>query len=170
MIAAGSAAAGRALDAALLDAHARGDVTALIGLYARAADRAEQAGAAEPAAFFRTQAWVFALEAGERDILPDRYSDQRPWTVTAVRRAAWTTDLAVRMGHVATSRVRKRDASGGAPAARRARSRARAREPPMAAGRLASPSGGTDQARPAAGQDHGPRQGREVGGGQGRLA
>jgi hypothetical protein len=65
MIAAGSAPAGRALDAALLDAHARGDVTALIGLYARAADRAEQAGAAEPAAFFRTQAWVFALEAGD---------------------------------------------------------------------------------------------------------
>jgi hypothetical protein len=56
--------AGRAaLDAALLAAHARGDRAALVGLYADAAE----AGAAGPAeaAFFLTQAFVFALEAGD---------------------------------------------------------------------------------------------------------
>ncbi|HBG98744.1 MAG TPA: hypothetical protein DDY29_08475, partial [Rhodobacteraceae bacterium] len=53
------------LDAALLDAHGQGDTGALIGLYALAAERAEAAAAAEAAGFFRTQAWVFALEAGD---------------------------------------------------------------------------------------------------------
>lgn len=54
-----------ALDADLLAAHAASDARALIGLYARAAKRAEAGGADDPAAFFRTQAWVFALEAGD---------------------------------------------------------------------------------------------------------
>ena len=48
------------LDAALRAAHAAGDRAALIGLYEQAA---EDAGPA--AAFFLTQAWVFALEAGD---------------------------------------------------------------------------------------------------------
>lgn len=50
-----------ALEAALLAAHARGDRTALIGLYA---DASEAAHTCE-AAFFLTQAYVFALEAGD---------------------------------------------------------------------------------------------------------
>jgi hypothetical protein len=55
-----------ALDAALLAAHARGDRDALIGLYAQAADGAEAAGHADAAWFFRTQAYVFALDRGIR--------------------------------------------------------------------------------------------------------
>ena len=56
---------GGALDTALLEAHARGDRGALIGLYDRAADEAEAAGDRDRAAFFATHAWVFALEAGD---------------------------------------------------------------------------------------------------------
>jgi hypothetical protein len=58
----GVALDGAALDGALLDAHARGDRAALVGLYAEAADRADEARAA---AFFLTQAYVFALETGD---------------------------------------------------------------------------------------------------------
>lgn len=47
------------LDARLLAAHAAGDHAALVTLYAEAADRAEGPDAA---AFFRTQAYVLALE------------------------------------------------------------------------------------------------------------
>ncbi|MBF9061302.1 hypothetical protein HKCCSP123_19145 [Rhodobacterales bacterium HKCCSP123] len=49
-----------ALDAALLAAHARGDRAALIGLYAEAAEAAQDTAAA----FYLTHAFVFALEAG----------------------------------------------------------------------------------------------------------
>lgn len=49
------------LDRALHDAHDAADCARLVGLYAMAADRAEDA--ARP--FFLTQAWVHALEAGD---------------------------------------------------------------------------------------------------------
>jgi hypothetical protein len=49
------------LDADLLDAHAREDLAALVGLYARAADRANTETAA---GFYLTHAYVFALELG----------------------------------------------------------------------------------------------------------
>lgn len=53
-----------ALDTALLAAHAEGATDQLVALYAEAADRAAAEGAAEAAAFFRTHAYVFALETG----------------------------------------------------------------------------------------------------------
>lgn len=51
-----------ALDAALLKAHAIGDRHALIGLYAEAADAAQDLRARS---FYLTHAYVFALEAGD---------------------------------------------------------------------------------------------------------
>ncbi len=53
------------LDAALLAAHAAGDRGRLIQGYEQAADLAEAAGEVDRACFFLTQAWVFALEAGD---------------------------------------------------------------------------------------------------------
>jgi len=50
------------LDARLLSAHAAGAAGALIGLYSEAADTAASADAA---GFFRTHAYVLALEAGD---------------------------------------------------------------------------------------------------------
>lgn len=50
------------LDAQLLQAHARHDARALIGLYTQAA---EQANSATAAAFYLTHAYVFALEQGD---------------------------------------------------------------------------------------------------------
>jgi hypothetical protein len=58
-----------ALDAALIAAHAAGDLSALVRLYAQAADGAEK-GTAE--AFFLTQAYVYALEAGSTAAGPMR--------------------------------------------------------------------------------------------------
>ncbi|MCX7559979.1 hypothetical protein OS190_10405 [Sulfitobacter sp. F26204] len=52
------------LDAALLAAHASGNTERLVALYSQAADEAESA---EGAAFYLTQAYVFALEAGHAD-------------------------------------------------------------------------------------------------------
>lgn len=49
------------LDARILDAHDRGDRAGLVVLYTRAADLARTPDAA---AFFLTQAYVFALETG----------------------------------------------------------------------------------------------------------
>ncbi len=57
-----TAAALSALDGALLDAHARGDRPALVTLYAEAAELADDTRAA---AFYLTQAYVFALESGD---------------------------------------------------------------------------------------------------------
>lgn len=51
-----------ALDADLLAAHARDDRISLVGLYAQAADWADTPTAT---GFFLTQAWIFALEAGD---------------------------------------------------------------------------------------------------------
>lgn len=57
-----AADAGRAaLEAALLAAHAADDRRALIGLYAGAADGSDGIAAS----FYLTQAYVFALEAGD---------------------------------------------------------------------------------------------------------
>lgn len=52
------------IDAALLAAHAAGDGTAMMRLYAKAAEAAETSDAA---AFYLTHAYVFALEAGHAD-------------------------------------------------------------------------------------------------------
>ena len=50
------------LDRALLDAHARDDRSALVGLYTQAADVANDRDAA---CFYLTHAYVFALERGD---------------------------------------------------------------------------------------------------------
>ena len=52
------------LDAAILEAHASDDITALIALYTQAADLTETDGDIDAACFFLTQAFVFALEDG----------------------------------------------------------------------------------------------------------
>lgn len=52
------------LEAELLAAHARSDHTALIALYAQAANAA---ATPDSAAFFLTHAYVFALETGHAD-------------------------------------------------------------------------------------------------------
>ena len=63
-----------ALDAALLAAHAAADQPALVGLYSRAAERAEAAGEVDAACFYLTHAYVFALATGaaEADALHGR--------------------------------------------------------------------------------------------------
>ncbi|MEM7742590.1 MAG: hypothetical protein AAF409_02670 [Pseudomonadota bacterium] len=54
-----------ALDRALLEAHAAGDRSALVRLYAEAGDGAEADGDLDAACFFWTHAYVFALQAGD---------------------------------------------------------------------------------------------------------
>ena len=54
-----------ALDAALLDAHHRGDLGALVRLYDEAGTGAEAAGDPDAACFYWTHAYIFALEAGD---------------------------------------------------------------------------------------------------------
>lgn len=54
------------LEALVLAAHARGDRAALIALYAEAGDLLEAEWRVDPACFVRTQAYVLALEAGDR--------------------------------------------------------------------------------------------------------
>lgn len=51
-----------ALDARLLDAHARQDKTALVTLYTEAADSANDL---DTACFFLTHAYIFALDVGD---------------------------------------------------------------------------------------------------------
>ena len=53
------------LDEELLAAHAAEDGARLVNGYARAADLAEGEGDVDRACFFLTQAWIFALEAGD---------------------------------------------------------------------------------------------------------
>ena len=64
----------RALDDALLAAHARADRAALVKLYARAGDMAERAGDMTACGFYLTHAYVYALEIGDpaADILHQR--------------------------------------------------------------------------------------------------
>ena len=52
----------KALDDMLLDAHEAGDTGALVGLYAQAADGANDRDAA---CFYLTHAYIFALEKGD---------------------------------------------------------------------------------------------------------
>ena len=66
---------GRAtLDAALIDAHAAGDIACLAQLYTSAADAAEAEGNIDACCFFLTHAYVFALTSGAAaaDVLHDR--------------------------------------------------------------------------------------------------
>lgn len=53
------------LDARLIAAHRAGDLPLLVKLYREAAEGAAAGGDAEAAAFFRTHAYVFALECGD---------------------------------------------------------------------------------------------------------
>ena len=52
------------LEAQILAAHAAGDHSVLVGLYAQAADLAESAN---ETGFFLTQAYIFALETAHPD-------------------------------------------------------------------------------------------------------
>lgn len=54
----------KALNAALLAAHARGDHRALVTLYTQAADEAPDV---DSCCFFLTHAYIFALEQGHPD-------------------------------------------------------------------------------------------------------
>ena len=54
-----------ALDAALIAAHEAGQTIELITLYTRAADRLEAKDETDAACFMLTQAYVFALDAGD---------------------------------------------------------------------------------------------------------
>lgn len=56
------------LDGALLDAHARDDHEALIGLYEQAGLAYEKAGDENRACFYFTHAYVFALEQGSHNV------------------------------------------------------------------------------------------------------
>ncbi|MCG6902597.1 MAG: hypothetical protein LJE68_07940 [Rhodobacter sp.] len=67
---AAKAAAAKARDglqAELLKAHAAGDGALLVQLYTRAAALAVAAGEPDRAGFYRTHAWIFALECGHPD-------------------------------------------------------------------------------------------------------
>ena len=55
------------LEARLLAAHEADSPCTLATLYAEAAEITDQNGATDQAAFFLTQAWIFALEAGRSD-------------------------------------------------------------------------------------------------------
>ena len=54
-----------ALEALLLEAHARDDRLSLIGHYDRASRAAATEGDLDRAAFFATYAWIYALELGD---------------------------------------------------------------------------------------------------------
>jgi len=53
------------LNLEILLSHAIGDADALVALYRQAGHRAEGAGRTDEACFFFTQAYVYALEAGD---------------------------------------------------------------------------------------------------------
>lgn len=53
------------LDTAIINAHESGDRSGIMALYHEAALRFEEDGLVDGAAFFLTQAYVFALEAGD---------------------------------------------------------------------------------------------------------
>jgi len=54
--------------AVLAEAHAAKDHAALVQIYTQIADAAEIAGDTDTACFFLTQAFVFALEVGAKDV------------------------------------------------------------------------------------------------------
>lgn len=53
------------LDGLILDAHARDQRDRLAALYEEAGERTVAAGRTDAACFFWTQAWIFALDAGD---------------------------------------------------------------------------------------------------------
>lgn len=55
------------LDGLLLEAHANRDLSALVRLYTLAADDKEVKGDIEATCFFLTQAFIFALESGDKN-------------------------------------------------------------------------------------------------------
>lgn len=57
----------KALDAALIAAHAASDWGLMARLYHEAADRLLAEGGEEEAAFFLTQAYVLSLDSGDRE-------------------------------------------------------------------------------------------------------
>ncbi len=57
------------MDDRVLAAHRQGDLVDLARLYEIAADRRWAAGDTDAMCFFLTQAWVFALEAGDADLI-----------------------------------------------------------------------------------------------------
>ncbi len=57
------------LEADLLTAHATHDTVRLAHLYALAAKMSEDAGRSEEAGYRTTQAYVFALECGDTDLI-----------------------------------------------------------------------------------------------------
>lgn len=60
-----------ALHDRIVRAHAGGDTGELARLYRLAAEEAEAQGHIDQACFFFTQAYVFALDAGEKEIAAD---------------------------------------------------------------------------------------------------
>ena len=66
------------LDRALLAAHAAGEAGLLPGLYARATELRAGEGDIDAAAFYLTQAYVYALEAGD-DAARDHHARLRDW-------------------------------------------------------------------------------------------
>lgn len=66
------------LDQALLAAHAAGAAELLPGLYARAAGMKADTGDIDAAAFYLTQAYVYALEAGD-DAATNHHERLRGW-------------------------------------------------------------------------------------------
>ena len=67
----------RDLETRLLAAHEKGDLAALAGLYHTAASYADREGRGDAAAFFLTNAWVIALEAGEVSLSTELESELR---------------------------------------------------------------------------------------------
>lgn len=67
-------AGGQDLERRILAAHRDGDGGALAVLYGCAGREAEEAGRIDKACFFYTQAYVFALEAGEEGIAGEMHA------------------------------------------------------------------------------------------------
>ena len=103
-----TAAALSALDGPLLDAHARGDRAALVGFYAEAADLSRDSRAA---AFYLTQAYLFALETGDgragtlRARLVELGSERGPAPQFSAAEAPAASSIAGRMRLSSTSGV-----------------------------------------------------------------
>lgn len=68
----------RALEPNLLAAHETGDIVRLSILYNEAAQLAELEGDRDRAAFFLTNAWIFALEAGTQSA-DEMHDKLRSW-------------------------------------------------------------------------------------------
>ncbi|MDX1541022.1 MAG: hypothetical protein R3349_06415 [Geminicoccaceae bacterium] len=58
----------QALAGAIVESHANGDLARLAALFAEAGARAAAEGDSDPACFLWTQAWIFALDAGDEPL------------------------------------------------------------------------------------------------------